>query len=99
MAHSAAIASDKVRADMIESIEFPHLANKYRVYGVPRTIYNETTFMEGAAPEYLFMAKLQQAAGLMTEAEVEALFANAMTQVQALDETDLDDAELGAPEE
>jgi predicted DsbA family dithiol-disulfide isomerase len=99
MAHSAAIASDKVRADMIESIEFPHLANKYQVYGVPRTIYNETVVMEGAAPEYLFMAKLQQAAGLITEAEVEALFADAMTQVQALDETDLDDAGLGEPEE
>ena len=50
MAHSAAIASDKVRADMIESIEFPHLANKYQVYGVPRTIYNETVVMEGRRP-------------------------------------------------
>ncbi len=88
MAHSAAIASDMVRADMVESIEFPHLANKYQVYGVPRTIYNEDTYMEGAAPEYLFMAKLQQAAGLMTEADVEALFSDATTQVQALDESE-----------
>jgi len=32
---------------MVESIEFPHLANKYRVQGVPRTVINETTAIEG----------------------------------------------------
>ena len=56
MAHSLALANDKIRADMIEAIEFPHLANKYNVYGVPRTIFNEDTDLEGAAPEALFVA-------------------------------------------
>ncbi len=80
MAHSAALASRQIRADMIESIEFPHLAGKYHVYGVPRTILNETVHLEGAAPEHLFMAKLQQAAGLMTEAEVLKLFEDTAAQ-------------------
>jgi hypothetical protein len=29
--HKLALASDMVRADMVEAIEFPHLANKYQV--------------------------------------------------------------------
>ncbi len=41
MGHSLAIASDKITADMVESIEFPHLANKYNVAGVPRVVINE----------------------------------------------------------
>ena len=68
-----AIASDKVRADMVESIEFPHLANKYGVYGVPRSVINEETHLEGAAPEPLFLAKVLQAVGLKTGADIEKL--------------------------
>ncbi len=85
MAHSAAIASDKIRADMVESIEFPHLAAKYRVYGVPKTVLNETVSLEGAAPEKLFMAKVQQAAGLLTEAEVDRMISDAATKTEPLD--------------
>ena len=85
MAHSAALASDKIRADMVESIEFPHLAGKYNVYGVPRTILNETIYIEGAAPEFLFMAKVQQAAGLLTEAEVQKLSEDATTDVDTVE--------------
>ena len=73
MAHSLAIASDMITADMVESVEFPHLANKYRVQGVPQTVINETTFLEGAAPEPLLVAKVKEAAGLMTAQEVEEL--------------------------
>ena len=61
MAHSLAIASELITADMVESIEFPHLANKYRVQGVPRAVINEDTFLEGAAPEPLFVAKVLEA--------------------------------------
>ena len=45
------MASDLIRADMVEAIEFPHLANKYQVMGVPRTVFNETVHQEGAVPE------------------------------------------------
>ncbi len=71
MGHSLAIASDKVRADMVEAIEFPHLASKYGVQGVPRTVINENVFVEGAAPEPLFVAKVLEAAGLMTPEQVQ----------------------------
>lgn len=75
LAHSLAIANDQVRADMVESIEFPQLANKYHVQGVPRTVVNETTSFEGAMPEPLFVARVLQGAGVLSEAEVEALVA------------------------
>jgi hypothetical protein len=42
-----AIASPMVRADMVEATEFPHLSMKYQVMGVPRTVINETTHVEG----------------------------------------------------
>ena len=58
LAHQLAFASAYVTADMVEATEFPHLSNKYSVMGVPRTIINETTFVEGAAPEAMLMAKL-----------------------------------------
>ncbi|MGD9001242.1 MAG: thioredoxin family protein, partial [Anaerolineae bacterium] len=37
LAHKMAAASPLVRADMVEAQEFPHLATKYQVMGVPRT--------------------------------------------------------------
>ena len=76
MAHSLAIASELIAADMVESIEFPHLANKYRVQGVPRVVINEDTFLDGAAPEPLFVAKVLEGAGLMSAREVEKLVAD-----------------------
>jgi len=63
LAHKMAIESDLVRADMVEAIEFPHLANKYQVMGVPRTIINETTHQEGAIPEMLLMIRVLEAVG------------------------------------
>jgi glutaredoxin-like protein len=61
LAHMMALESDKVKADMVEAIEFPHLSQKYQVMGVPRTVINEDTFLEGAAPEAMLMAKVREA--------------------------------------
>lgn len=61
LAHQLAIASPLIRADMVEATEFPHLAIKYQVMGVPRTVINETVHIEGAAPESYVVAKLQEA--------------------------------------
>jgi glutaredoxin-like protein len=61
LAHQMAIASSMVRADMVEAQEFPHLSIKYQVMGVPRTVINETTHIEGAAPEPMVLEKLQEA--------------------------------------
>ena len=63
LAHMFAIASDMVRGDMVEAIEFPHLSNKYFVQGVPRTVINETVHQEGAVPEPMMVAKLLEAIG------------------------------------
>jgi len=61
LAHKMAMESDWVTADMVEATEFPELSMKYSVMGVPRTVINETVHMEGAAPEPLLLAKLQEA--------------------------------------
>jgi glutaredoxin-like protein len=63
LAHQMAIESDLIRADMVEAIEFPHLANRYAVYGVPRTVINEKAHQEGAVPEPMMLAKLLEALG------------------------------------
>ncbi len=61
LAHQLAYASDKVTADMVEVTEFPHLGQKYNVMGVPRTVINEHTYLEGAAPEQMLLEKLKAA--------------------------------------
>ncbi len=61
LAHQLAYASDKVTADMVEVTEFPHLGQKYGVMGVPRTVINGHTYLEGAAPEQMLLEKLKAA--------------------------------------
>jgi glutaredoxin-like protein len=72
-AHAFAMASEMVTADMVEAVEFPQLANRYSVMGVPKTIINEETELEGAAPEPLVVAKVLEAVGLMSHEEVAQL--------------------------
>ena len=60
LAHKLAMASPHVTADMVEATEFPHLANKYHVHGVPRTVINETIHGEGAVPEAALVSQLMQ---------------------------------------
>lgn len=50
-AHRMAVASDNIRADMIDSAEFPQLVQKYSVQGVPRTVINGAHAFDGALPE------------------------------------------------
>ncbi|TFG58312.1 MAG: glutaredoxin [Spirochaetales bacterium] len=61
LAHKMAAASPLVKADMIEATEFPELANKYSVMGVPKTVINETVFIEGAVPESVLLEKILEA--------------------------------------
>jgi glutaredoxin-like protein len=62
LGHQFALESPWIRADMVESTEFPHLANRFNVYGVPKTIVNETISFEGAVPEEEFLAQVLKAA-------------------------------------
>jgi glutaredoxin-like protein len=61
LAHHMALVSPMVRADMVEAQEFPHLVTKYQVMGVPRTVVNDSTYIEGAAPEQMVLEKLRAA--------------------------------------
>jgi glutaredoxin-like protein len=54
VAHELAIESDMVKADVIDSGEFPDLALKYNVIGVPKIIINEKIEFVGAFNEDLF---------------------------------------------
>ncbi len=59
LAHQMAFYSDRVKADMVEATEFPHLSQKYQVMGVPKTVINEKAFQEGAAPENVIIEKIK----------------------------------------
>ncbi|MEP7284827.1 MAG: thioredoxin family protein [Chloroflexota bacterium] len=61
LAHKLAMESDLIRADMVEATEFPHLATKYQVMGVPRTVINEDIFIEGAVPEAMLLKRVKEA--------------------------------------
>lgn len=65
-AHKFAYLNDKIKSDMVEATEFPHLSQKYNVRGVPRTVINENTFIEGAAPEQLVFDKMKEALNTVT---------------------------------
>jgi glutaredoxin-like protein len=58
LGHKLAIENEHITADMVEATEFPHLAMRYNVSGVPRTIINENISIEGAVPEETFVDKV-----------------------------------------
>jgi predicted DsbA family dithiol-disulfide isomerase len=62
LAHQFAMESDKVKADMVEITEFPHLAQRYGVRGVPKTVANEQNAAEGAMQEGMFLERIFAAA-------------------------------------
>jgi glutaredoxin-like protein len=55
LAYQFAIESDLIRADGIEATEFPDLAERFRVFAVPRTIVNDEAYVEGSLPEGFFL--------------------------------------------
>ncbi|TET15769.1 MAG: glutaredoxin, partial [Candidatus Thorarchaeota archaeon] len=61
LAHQAAILNPLIEADMVEALEFQDLATKYEVFGVPKSIFNETISVEGLTPPELFVEKLYEA--------------------------------------
>lgn len=61
LVHKAAIESEWVTGDMVEAIEFPDLAARYEVMGVPKTILNDKFAIEGALPEPAFVEWLKRA--------------------------------------
>ncbi len=63
LAQQLAVESDLITADLVEITEFPHLAQRYQIRAVPRTVVNETGSIEGALPEADFVEAIIAAAG------------------------------------
>jgi glutaredoxin-like protein len=61
LAIEMAVASDHVNADVIESAEFPDLANQYNVMGVPLSVVNHQERIEGAAPPHMVVDAIRKA--------------------------------------
>jgi hypothetical protein len=59
-----AIENSNVRADMVEVSEYPDLAQRYQVYGVPLTVANDVIRFEGGAPEPYFVPTLLEQLGV-----------------------------------
>ena len=55
-----ALESDLVTADGVGVNEYPDMATKYQVMGVPRTVINETITFEGAVPELMLVQELMK---------------------------------------
>jgi glutaredoxin-like protein len=54
IAHKLAVECDLIKAEVIESSEFPDLALKYNIIGVPKVVINEKTDFVGEFNEDLF---------------------------------------------
>ena len=58
-----ALASSNITAYAVEATEFPDLARRYRVSGVPKTVIDDEIEILGALPESAFV---EQALGQFT---------------------------------
>jgi hypothetical protein len=56
-----AVASERITADVVEVTEFPELAQRYHIYGVPKVVINDTVEFEGALPEPRFLLEVLRA--------------------------------------
>jgi alkyl hydroperoxide reductase subunit AhpF len=61
--HRFAMANDFITGDMVELAEFPHLAVKYDVQGVPKIIINEKGSVTGALHEMDLAKEVLKAIG------------------------------------
>ena len=67
LTHKMAVESESITAGMVEATEFPQLAINYQVRGVPRTVINETSFVDGMVPEPLLVQNTLLAIGKLDE--------------------------------
>lgn len=62
LAHQMALESSLVQAEAVEAMEFPALADKYDVSGVPHTTINDGSGnVIGAVSESTLVREIQQA--------------------------------------
>ena len=60
-AHKLAIENEHIKADMVEMVEFPHIAQRYMAMSVPKIIINEVTDFVGAQPPEHFVEEILKA--------------------------------------
>jgi glutaredoxin-like protein len=68
-AHKFALENPMIRALMVETVEFPDLAKKYDVVGVPRTVINDRVAFDGAPAEEAFAEKVLDASRQSSDCE------------------------------
>jgi thioredoxin-related protein len=56
-----AVESEYVTADVIEAMEFPDLARRYAVRGVPKIVINDRAEFVGALPEAEYLEQIRTA--------------------------------------
>jgi len=69
LAHSMAVFTQKIVAEVIEVQEFPDIGNSYQVRGVPLTVINEKYSFTGAANEQMLLDHLKNALNESPEGE------------------------------
>ncbi len=62
LGYSLAMESEFITCDVVEISEFPHLAQKYEVMGVPKTVINDSDGVEGAVPEAMLVSRIMKSA-------------------------------------
>lgn len=60
-AHKLAIENEHIKADMVEMVEFPQLAQKYMAMSVPKIVINEIVDFVGAQPPEHFVEEILRA--------------------------------------
>ncbi len=61
-----AFANPNITAVAVEATEFPDLARRYRVSGVPKTVVNEKVEILGALPPDMFIEQALDGAAART---------------------------------
>lgn len=64
LAHEMAMLNPMITATAVEATEFPDLARRFRVTGVPKTVVNDEIEILGGLPEEAFV---EQTIGPMIE--------------------------------
>ncbi len=63
-AYQIAMENDNVTAHAVEVSEYPELANKYAVTGVPKTVVDDRVEFVGAVPDHVFVENVLKAVNL-----------------------------------
>lgn len=89
LANRLTIASPQITAISVEATEFPDLAQRFGVQGVPRTVVNRQGAFVGALPEQQFVSSVLGLAGV--NGQPEALEAREQQQVDRTNSSSLEE--------